>query len=105
VAVVPIGAACAIWLVALTCLLFDVRAAALTNWLGCAVILGLVAPNEGFQQAAGDSVIIGIAFLLIVLPRLEAETCRWILAAYLSCIYLDSGIHKLLSPMWSGGLE
>jgi hypothetical protein len=94
-----------VWLSALICLLFGFRtgAAAWVNWLCCALMLGIAAPNEGFQQAACDSVTIGIAFLLIFLPKLTDAVCRWILAAYLSAIYLDSGAHKILSPMWSGG--
>lgn len=35
-------------------------------------MLGLAAPNDGFQQAACDSVIIGISLLLLILPRLGA---------------------------------
>jgi hypothetical protein len=65
--------------------------------------VGLVASNDGFQQAAGDSVAIGIAFLLLILPRLTPTHGRWLVALYLTSIYLDSGIHKLLSPMWGGG--
>ncbi len=101
----PIGSVCLVWLAALGLLTFGVRtgAAALVNWLCCVVMLGIAAPNEGFQQAACDSVIIGVAFLLIILPRLSPATGRWMLAAYLIAIYLDSGVHKLLSPMWSGG--
>jgi hypothetical protein len=101
----PVGPVCVVWLLALASLIFGFRmgAAASVNWLCCVIMLGVAAPNEGFQQAADDSVTIGIAFLLIILPRLSPIAGRWILAAYLSSIYLDSGIHKLLSPMWSGG--
>ncbi len=101
----PIGSVCLVCLAALGLLAFGLRtrAAALVNWLCCVVMLGVAAPNEGFQQAAADSVIIGVAFLLIILPRLSPAAGRWILAAYLIAIYLDSGVHKLLSPMWSGG--
>ncbi len=72
----PVGPVCLIWLAALGGLIFGFRTAVVLNWICCAVMLGIVAPNEGFQQAAGDSVAIGIAFLLLVLPRLEATAGR-----------------------------
>jgi hypothetical protein len=101
----PVGAVSIIWIIALVCLIAGVRTqiAALVNWTCCAIMLGLVAPNDGFQQAACDSVAIGISSLILVLPMIGAGAGRWLLAAYLSSIYLDSGVHKLLSPMWFGG--
>ena len=99
----PLGLACLIWLAALLLLLFRSPLGAFLNWACCAIILGVVAPNEGFQQAACDSIIVGIAFLLPILPKLQPSAQRWVMAAYLSAIYLDSSVHKLLSPMWRGG--
>jgi hypothetical protein len=101
----PVGAVCVIWMGALTSLAasFHVRIAALLNWICCALMLGIVASNNGFQQAACDSVIIGGAFLLIVLPTLRPTAGKWVLALYLGSIYLDSAIHKLSWPMWSRG--
>ena len=94
----PIGPVCIIWMIALMCLAtsFHVRTAALLNWLFCVIMLGIVAPQDGFQQAACDSVMTGLAFLIVVPPALYQNRTRVVLAVYLSSIYLDSGIHKLM---------
>jgi hypothetical protein len=101
----PLGTSSIVWMISLVCLIIGIRVqiAAFVNWACCAVILGLVAPNNGFQQAACDSVTIGISLLLMVLPRISAPSGRWLLAAYLNSIYLDAGVHKVVSPMWSRG--
>jgi hypothetical protein len=101
----PVGPISLLWMAALALLAagWQTSIAAVVNWLCCAIMLGLVAPNNGFQQAACDSVTIGISFLLLIVPRMSATSARWLLAAYLSSIYVDSAIHKLFSPMWSGG--
>lgn len=117
----PLRPALLLWLLALVFLIlgYRTRLAAVVNYLCCAVILGLLAPNGDFQQAAGDAVTIGLALLTVVLPcgaafsidRLRkagaplriGSAGRWALAAYITFIYADSGVHKLLSPMWSSG--
>src|SRR5580698_8379534 len=62
----PVGAVSIIWMIALVCLIIGLRTqmAAFVNWACCAIMLGLVAPNDGFQQAACDSVTIGVSLLL-----------------------------------------
>lgn len=47
--------------------------------------------------------MIGISFLLVILPYVPRAYQHWLIAAYLSSIYVDSAIHKLASPMWSHG--
>lgn len=102
---IPVGPICLVWIVALVFLILGVRthSAAVVNWVCCALMLGLIAPNDGFQQAACDSVLIGIALLLLIIPRISASQAQWLLAAFMSSIYVDSGVHKVLSPMWSQG--
>jgi hypothetical protein len=60
----PLGAFSLVWMTAVVGLIigFRIRIAALLNWICCALALGLVAPNDGFQQAACDSVTIGLSF-------------------------------------------
>jgi hypothetical protein len=38
-----------------------------------------------------------------MVPKISLTSGRWLVAAFLSSIYVASGVHKLLSPMWSGG--
>lgn len=100
---VPVGPICILWMTSLLGVLRNIRFFSLINWLCCAFMLGLVAPNDGFQQAACDSIVIGISLLVFVLPNIRLYHHHWVLAAYLSSIYVDSAVHKLLSPMWSHG--
>jgi hypothetical protein len=106
------------WCLALVCMIVGYRtwAATMANYLCCVVMLGSLAPSGGFQQAAADSVSIGLSLLAVLLPcvtglGIDADAdlafapvaARWVLAAYLGSVYFDSGVHKLLSPMWLGG--
>jgi len=94
-----------IWIAALLCAIvgWHSKVALLINYTLAAVIFGLLAPNGGFQQAAGDSVIIGASLLLVVLQATNGAGTRILAALYLCSIYIDSGVHKLFSPMWSSG--
>jgi hypothetical protein len=99
---------------------FFTRAASIANYLFCALILGICAPAQGFSQGAGDSIAISLSLLAVILPcrstfavdrigaaespHLSAVGARWLLVVYLSSVYVDSGIHKLISPMWHSGL-
>jgi hypothetical protein len=95
---------------------YRLRAAAIANYLFCGFVLGVLAPTGGFSGA--DPVAIGLSLLIVLLPcnaatldriggRRELQpaisAARWLLAAYLSSIYVDSAIHKILSPMWISG--
>src|ERR1700730_13863407 len=66
----PTAPALAVWLLVLVCLLagFRTRIASIANYLCCALMLGIVAPEQGFQQGAGDSVTIGLSLLAVILP-------------------------------------
>lgn len=95
-----------LWVVALICLVagYPLRLAAVANYLCCAVMLGVLAPNIGFQQAAGDSVAISLSLITVILSIIPYRIpTRLLLAVYLISVYLDSGIHKLASPMWWSG--
>jgi hypothetical protein len=79
-----------------------------------------MASREGFSQVAGDSVAISLSLLAVSLPcgaacafdrmgtsdRIPKGSAlgRFILALYLSSIYVDAGFNKLISPMWYSGL-
>ncbi|HTP31891.1 MAG TPA: hypothetical protein VMJ75_06940 [Candidatus Acidoferrales bacterium] len=92
------------WMGIIVAMISGYRMAVIANLLCCGIILGGIAPNGGFQQSAADSVMIGTSLLAVVLPQVSEGAARWIIAAYLSSIYVDSAIHKLLSPMWLRGL-
>jgi hypothetical protein len=110
------------WLIVLVCMIvgYRTRIAVIANYICCVFILGIAAGKEGFSQVAGDSVAISLSLLAVILPcgavfatdrmgesdspRPSVAAARWVLAAYLSSIYADSGIHKLASPMWYHGL-
>lgn len=100
---VPVAPICAVWMISLVGVVRNIRFFLLANWLCSAFMLGLVAPNDGFQQAACDSIMIGVSLLLLVLPNIRPYYHHWVIAVYLSSVYLDSAVHKLLSPMWSHG--
>ena len=117
----PIGPLLVPWGIVILCMVagYRTRAATIANYCCCAFVLGLIAPLQGFSQIGGDSIAIGLSLLAGILPcgaaltwdrvgvarrpTLVAASGRWILAAFLSSIYVDSGIHKLLSPMWRSG--
>jgi hypothetical protein len=93
------------WIVALICMIigFRLKAATVVNYVCCALMLGVLAPLKGFDQAAGDSIAISLSLLAVFLSFNPQLPVRLILAAYLSSVYLDSAIHKLISPMWHSG--
>jgi hypothetical protein len=99
---------------------YRTRRATIANYFCCVLILGFLALKVGFSQVAGDSIAISLSLLAIILPcgavfavdRMgvgekplpSVTAARWVLAGYLSSVYVDSAIHKLISPMWSSGL-
>lgn len=107
-----------IWIAALTALLLGVatRPAAAVNLAVTVVALGPAKAAGTYWQTADTMLFLG-AWLLLLLP----VDARWslrsrrrsatmpaavhTLAGVLLCvIYLDSGVRKLLSPMWRSGL-
>jgi hypothetical protein len=115
---VPLRPLLALWLLIIMSVIvgYRLRAAMIANYVCCMVILGVLAPQGGFSGA--DPIAIGLSLLIVVLPCNAATidrvggreglwpaitAARWLLAAYLSSIYVDSGISKVLSPMWSSG--
>ena len=72
----------------------------LLAWMGI-----IVAMISGYRMAViANLLCCGIILGGIALPQVSEGAARWIIAAYLSSIYVDSAIHKLLSPMWLRGL-
>lgn len=116
----PIGFVLVPWSIAVLCVLvgYQTRIATIANYLCCVLILGIMAPNH-FAQTAGDSVAIGLSLLAVILPcgavcaldragvqqkpQTTVAATRWLLAAYLSSIYIDSAFWKSVSPMWRSG--
>lgn len=90
---------------------------ALLNYIFAVVVLGSGGP---FSQLAGDAVAIGLSLLLLFLPcgdslsldcwreakrpSLHFAAFRWLLVTFLSVVYVDSALYKLMSPMWRHGL-
>lgn len=92
------------WLVILVAMIAGFRIAILANYVLCVTIIGVVAPRVGFDQSAADSITISLALIAAAYTILENRLpIRLVLAVFLSAIYIDSGIHKLLSPMWRNG--
>ncbi len=105
---VPLGPALIIWAIVLGTFIVGLhtRAAAFANYL-CAVFL--LGQPSAISQVAGDSVAISLSLLAVFFPcgsalsldrrvlrparppRSFAAT-RWALAAYLSTVYVDSGL-------------
>jgi hypothetical protein len=118
----PIGPMLVPWSIVLVCMIagYGTRIATIANYICCVFILGIAAGKEGFSQVAGDSIAISLSLLAVILPcgavfavdrmgvtdspQSSVAAARWVLAGYLSSIYVDSGIHKLMSPMWFSGL-
>jgi hypothetical protein len=118
----PIGPMLVPWSIVLVCMIvgYRTRIAVTANYICCVFILGIAAGREGFSQVAGDSVAISLSLLAVILPcgavfaadrmgatespQSSVAAARWVLAGYLCSIYVDSGIHKLISPMWYSGL-
>jgi hypothetical protein len=117
---VPLGLALIIWAVVLSVFIAGLytRAAAFANYL-CAVFL--LGQPSAISQVAGDSVAISLSLLAVFFPCGNAlsldrwvlqparapqsfAAARWALAAYLSMVYVDSGLRKLFTPMWRAGL-
>jgi hypothetical protein len=117
---VPLGLALPLWMAVLCTFVAGVctRAAALANYL-CAV--SLLGRPSAFSQVAGDSILISLSLLAVFFPcgasvsldrwvlhtagpRRTFAAARWALAAYLSTVYVDSGLRKLHSPLWRAGL-
>ena len=118
----PIAPELILWMIVLVCMIigYHAQVATIANYVCGAFILGVMAPRQGFLQRASDSVAISLCVLAAVLPcyfmltvdrfgagRRASSTiasARWLLVGYLSSVYLDSGIHKLKSHIWSAGL-
>ena len=96
----------AIWVASLLTMVFGYKTKSSTafNYLLCMLMFGVLAPAMGFDQGAGDSIALTLSLLATVFAWLpSAKVAGTILPLYLSEVYLDAGIHKLLSPMWRAG--